>query len=45
MVETSPGVTFARHVSVTSVEWNCMTLRALHEGLNGVPLKSVISKI
>ena len=22
-----PGVTFARHVSVTSVEWYCVTLR------------------
>ena len=25
-----PGVTFVRHVSVTSVEWYCVTLRALH---------------
>ena len=25
-----PGVTFARQVSVTSVEWYCVTLRALH---------------
>ena len=25
-----PGVAFARHVSVTSVEWYCVTLRALH---------------
>ena len=27
---SSPDVTFARHVSVTSVEWYCVTLRALH---------------